>query len=292
MHDPSRCRHKQFDTYRNALAVTIMRRNASVLVVVLACAGVLPATAVAQESAGAFPESSARVDPGGSASRVAASPDSASRFFSAVGNDFRHLASVENMLTIATAGGLALAVHPVDDNLTNGARGTEPLEEAFDAGAALGDGWIQVGTAVGTYAIGRLTEHHQVQAVGGDLVRAQLMSGVLTQALKMAFDRTRPDGSSHSFPSGHASAAFATATVLQRHFGWRVGLPIFGAASYVAASRLSENKHYASDVIFGAALGIVAGRSVTVGRGGHAFAVSPVAMHGGAAVLFTRIARG
>jgi membrane-associated phospholipid phosphatase len=262
----------------------------------LACTCFRPASAAAQESAGAPAGSSAHEfkrlatsEAGGIVGRAATSPDPASRFFSAVGNDFRHLASIENVLTVATAGGLALAIHPLDDNLTNGARGTEPLEEAFDAGAALGDGWIQVGTAIGTYTIGRLTDHPQVQAVGGDLVRAQLMSGVLTQTLKMAFDRTRPDGSSHSFPSGHASAAFATATVLQRHLGWRVGLPVYAVASYVAGSRLSENKHYASDVIFGAAVGIVAGRSVTVGRGASRFAVSPVAVHGGAAVLFTRL---
>jgi membrane-associated phospholipid phosphatase len=77
--------------------------------------------------------------------------------------------------------------------------------------------------------------------------------------------------------------------VLQRHFGWRVGLPVYSAAAYVATSRLSENKHYASDVIFGAAVGIVAGRSVTVGRGANRFAVVPVALPGGVAVTFARI---
>jgi membrane-associated phospholipid phosphatase len=76
---------------------------------------------------------------------------------------------------------------------------------------------------------------------------------------------------------------------LHRHFGWKVGLPAYGLATYVAASRLQENRHFASDVIFGAAIGIVAGRTVTVGRGRGTFTVAPVALRGGAAVMFTRV---
>ncbi len=75
--------------------------------------------------------------------------------------------------------------------------------------------------------------------------------------------------------------------MLQRHYGWKAGIPAYAAAGYVAVSRLAENKHYASDVIFGAAVGIVAGRTVTVGKGAGQFAVSPVATRGGAAVMFT-----
>ena len=95
----------------------------------------------------------------------------------------------------------------------------------------------------------------------------------------------RPDGSSRSsFPSGHASGTFASATVLQRHYGWKVGIPAFGVASYVAASRLAENKHYLSDVVFGAAIGLTAGRTVTFGMGSTRFEVSPMAARGGAGV--------
>ena len=75
----------------------------------------------------------------------------------------------------------------------------------------------------------------------------------------------------------------------QRHFGWKVGIPAYGAASYVAASRLQTNRHYLSDVAFGAALGIVAGRTVTVGHGNARFAVAPVAAPGGGGIAFTWI---
>jgi len=100
--------------------------------------------------------------------------------------------------------------------------------------------------------------------------------------------RRRPDGSRFSFPSDHASSSFATATVLQRRLGWRVGVPAYAMATYVAASRLQENRHYLSDVVFGAGLGIVVSRSVTVGHGQHALAVVPLAAPGGVGIGFVR----
>ena len=66
-------------------------------------------------------------------------------------------------------------------------------------------------------------------------------------------------------------------------------MPAYSLAAYVAASRLQENRHFASDVIFGAAVGIVAGRTVTVGRGAARFTVAPMALSGGGGVTFTRL---
>ena len=75
--------------------------------------------------------------------------------------------------------------------------------------------------------------------------------------------RERPDGSDHqSFPSGHASVTFATATVIERHLGWRKAVLGYAIASYVAMSRIHDNQHYLSDVVFGAAVGTIAGRTV------------------------------
>ena len=87
-------------------------------------------------------------------------------------------------------------------------------------------------------------------------MRAQISAVSWTYAFKYAVNRTRPNGDPRSFPSGHSSAVFATAMVLQEHYGWKVGLPIFAAAAYTAASRITVNKHWASDVTFGAVLGM------------------------------------
>jgi membrane-associated phospholipid phosphatase len=102
--------------------------------------------------------------------------------------------------------------------------------------------------------------------------------------------RSRPEGAGFSFPSGHTTVTFASATVLQRHFGWKAGLPAYAVASYVAASRVEMKRHYLSDVAFGAALGIVAGRTVPIGHG-HALRLTPMASPSGAGAQFTLIGR-
>jgi len=85
-----------------------------------------------------------------------------------------------------------------------------------------------------------------------------IVNTVLTQGIKLSVGRERPDGGRFSFPSGHTSSTFATAAVLHGYFGWRVGIPAYGFATLIGGSRLQENRHYPSDVIFGAAIGLVA----------------------------------
>ena len=88
----------------------------------------------------------------------------------------------------------------------------------------------------------------------------------MTGALKLAVGRERPDGSgsrlSSSFPSGHVSGSFAFATVIDQMYGHKAGVPLYLAAGFVGLSRLSDDKHFLSDVLFGAVLGTVVGRSV------------------------------
>lgn len=81
-----------------------------------------------------------------------------------------------------------------------------------------------------------------------------------TEALKAAVDEERPDGSGHdSFPSGHTAVAFAAATYLSVRYGdqYRALPPIaYGAAVLTGVARVQADKHYARDVIAGAALGL------------------------------------
>lgn len=209
--------------------------------------------------------------------------------FTGLGHDVSRLPSTANFLTLFAGGVAAQAVHHEDVSLTARASASVPLDEILDGGARIGGGWVQVGGAVGVYTVGRIMGHVRVAEVGADLVQAQILNTVVTQGIKLAVDRTRPDQSHYSFPSGHTSSTFATAAVLQRQLGWKVGAPAYAMALYVGASRMSENKHFASDVIFGAALGIVAGRTVTVGHGGARFALSPTAVPGGGAVMFSHV---
>ena len=67
-----------------------------------------------------------------------------------------------------------------------------------------------------------------------------------------------------SFPSGHTTVAFAAATVYALEYKKRPWVPIlsYSAATLIGLSRITENKHWATDVLAGAALGYVTGRQV------------------------------
>ena len=137
------------------------------------------------------------------------------------------------------------------------------------SGGIIGGAAVQIGAGIATYVVGLASGSNCAGAVGADLIRAHLVAETLTFAFKATVRRQRPDGGEYSFPSGHASVTFATATVLNRQFGWKVGVPAYAMASYVAVSRVEAQRHYLSDVIFGAAVGMVSGYAAVpvIGQG-------------------------
>ena len=209
--------------------------------------------------------------------------------FTKLPSDFGHLPTAANGIVIGSAGAFALAVHPGDRTMEEEVQESLRLEELLDPGTPLGGGVVQGGGAFAMYLVGRFSNRPDIAIVGADLVRAQIVAGALTHSIKALAQRDRPNGGRNSFPSGHSASSFATASVLQRYFGWKAGLPAYGLASYVAAARLSEHQHFLSDVVFGAGIGIIAGRAVTVGHGTHAFAISPIVEGGGFGVSFTKV---
>ncbi len=119
------------------------------------------------------------------------------------------------------------------------------------------------------------------------LLEALTVDGLVNQALKASTHRLRPDRTDYlSFPSGHASATFAVATVLASRYGWWVGVPAYAAATAIAASRIEADRHFFSDVVFGATLGTVVGLSALEVRddeaaAGRRWTVAPVPLpHG------------
>jgi len=200
--------------------------------------------------------------------------------------DFRRIPSIGN-LAILTVGGIGATFgHAMDHDVSRVMSESTGLG-MLQPGETIGGARTQLAAALATYTIGRISGSPKVAALGSDLIRAQIVTQSMTAAIKLSVGRTRPDGTMYSFPSGHSSVTFATATVLQRNLGWKVGIPAYGLATYVAASRIHDKRHFLSDVTFGAALGIVAGRAVTVGSGDAKFAVAPAATPGGAGVSFT-----
>jgi membrane-associated phospholipid phosphatase len=198
--------------------------------------------------------------------------------------DFRRLPTFETTTILALGGVAALIGHSADRDVSTALSGSDEMGELLGPGRHIGAPYFQIGGALGTYVIGRLAGSNETAAVGADLVRAGLVVQALTHTIKVSTQRSRPNGEPFSFPSGHTSSSFAAATVLQRHLGWKAGVPAYAVAAYVGASRIQQNRHYLSDVAFGAALGVVVGRTATLDLRGHRVDISPVAAPGGGGV--------
>jgi membrane-associated phospholipid phosphatase len=204
-------------------------------------------------------------------------------------DDVLHLPSKPNVWLAAAGGGLALGARPFDAAVNVRLRNHYDTVNAFFSPAKhFGETPEQMALSIGTWVIGRVLDKPKVSHLGMDLLRAQAVTELLVEPIKLVTHRERPDGSNHqSFPSGHAAVTFAAATVIQRHLGWRRSIIAYGIASYVAASRLHDNRHYLSDVVFGAAAGTIAGRTVTA-HGRDTWTLVPQVVPGRVAIGLAR----
>jgi membrane-associated phospholipid phosphatase len=204
-----------------------------------------------------------------------------------LGQDVVNLPSRQNLLWVGVGTGLSLAVHPLDSHANEDLSG-HTLNKVFAPGAIVGQSYTLLGVAVTVYAVGRIKGEPKVSHMGMDLIRSVVIAEFITESLKYTVRRERPDGSgANSFPSGHAADTMAFATALERHFGWRYAVPAYVLASYVAMSRLHDNVHFLSDVTAGAAVGIIAGRTVTR-HGRDNFPVTLMAVPGGLGIMYVR----
>ncbi len=144
----------------------------------------------------------------------------------------------------------------------------------------LGSGIITIPLSVGFWAVGELSDNQRAARVGLTSIKAMAITAVFTYAIKYATQRHRPHDndppdpgiwegpfgsySSTSFPSGHSSMVFAVAAVFASEYRDKLWVPIisYTLASFAAVSRVYDDKHWASDVIFGAALGFFIGKFV------------------------------
>ena len=101
-----------------------------------------------------------------------------------------------------------------------------------------------------------------------------IAGGLITPGLKIAFGRERPSTSTStyrfkpfstnaSFPSGHATEAFAVATAIAENYPalW-VKCLAYGTAGLVGYARVEQNAHFASDVVAGSLIGWSVARGV------------------------------
>ena len=205
-----------------------------------------------------------------------------------VASDFKNFFSGDTARTLSYTAIVAIAAAPWDREGVNNGFGIPTT--VFQSGNVIGSFAFQMGAGFAAYGAGKAFGSQRAAFVGRDMVRAQVVSQVMVQALKVTVRRDRPDHSNNmSFPSGHSASAFATATVLQRYYGWKVGAPAYALGGYVALARMSWNRHHASDVVMGAGFGIAAARTVTMSVAKTKFNVGVQPQVGGASINFTKI---
>ncbi len=173
----------------------------------------------------------------------------------------------------ASVGALA-ALSLADESISDAAREHGPtLGFVGDTLEGLGDGrsFLLLG---GFYLAGAIGHDSKAKNVFFDGLSASLIaSGIITPALSTLVGRERPTAEEgaysfhpfegRAFPSGHATQAFAVASVIATSYDqlW-VKVAAYGAASVGAYARVRRGKHFLTDVVAGAAIGTLVGRSV------------------------------
>lgn len=178
----------------------------------------------------------------------------------------------------------AAAIGPFDENIAKEIREPGAQNSKTAANAAKAFNWIGspgvLIASVASYGVGRIAHVERLADVGLHTTEAIVVSAGITSIIKGLAGRQRPGvagvndpddfklgggfgrGGNTSFPSGHATAAFATATVvtLETHrwwpkSTWYVAPVMYGTATLVGVARLYTNAHWASDVVMGAGIG-------------------------------------
>jgi hypothetical protein len=173
----------------------------------------------------------------------------------------KHTYNETSLAYLSAATGLGLAIRPFEKEIS-AAFGKQDKDLLSKAPDKFGGTLTVVGASLLTYLLGNITKNPQLTNTGLVLLEAVATTQVLTLAIKHLANRARPNGENdYSFPSGHASGMFTAAAVVDARYGWKAGMPAYLVAGFVGYSRIRMQKHFPTDVIAGAALGTIMGRS-------------------------------
>lgn len=178
-------------------------------------------------------------------------------------NNFKALASTHNLAPLAVgvaATGLAKIPNSRVENYFSG----KPEQAFGEAGEYVGSVWVAGPTVAGMLLMGRKSEDARFRSFTYSLAQGYVINQSITFGIKKAARSQRPNGeNSLSFPSGHTASAFTWATTVDHYYGHKAGFVAYLAATYVGYSRLDERAHRLTDVIAGATIGYIVGKTIS-----------------------------
>jgi len=203
------------------------------------------------------------------------------------------------LLTLGVIGATSLT-YVFDSEIRNklSTQQSRSLDKAADIGSVIGNPFIHIGVAALVYGMAIIDDSPKWKETGEMMAEALILADASSFIIKEAVGRGRPNTTTSkgdfkpfgfksdydSFPSMHTASSFALASVLAATSeSLAAKSAYYLAATFVAFSRTYQNKHWASDVIFGAALGELCGRVVMSRHtSGNRFAITPQSYENGA----------
>ncbi|HUU38164.1 MAG TPA: phosphatase PAP2 family protein [Candidatus Desulfaltia sp.] len=184
-----------------------------------------------------------------------------------------------DFLTLTAVTGTGLLLFAFDQDIRSWAHDhrTSTTEKASSFLSFCGNGATLVGLTAAIYAAGEIGNDVALRKTALLSLESLATASMLAWTIKVITGRARPytDESSRSFhplafknsywslPSGHAVASFSVATAIaEQTESPLVDVLAYGLATLVGISRIHENKHWASDVFFGSALGYFVAKKV------------------------------
>jgi membrane-associated phospholipid phosphatase len=183
----------------------------------------------------------------------------------------------ENVFCLLAVGGLSYAVHKTidDDVAANTGRHANRWGKGQEFFGGIGAPGHHFAAIAGLYGYSLYAQDADLHDLSKSLFNAVAITGASTVLLKATMGSTteapsgEPDPFIGAWPSGHTSSSFAVASVLDEYYGPKVGVPAYLLAGLVGWERIDDREHDLSDVIFGAALGYVVGKTVARNHRGH-----------------------
>lgn len=172
--------------------------------------------------------------------------------------------SGENVAVLLLAGGASGYVRcDQDDGIAGHFEGHHTFGRDFTiAQGVIGTPVTHFALAGAGYIYGLAAEREHTREVALSAIEALSLTGLITVTGKVIAQDHSPNGESLAWPSGHTSSTVAAATLMHEYYGPWVGLPLYALSGFVMYERMETGEHWASDIVFGAAIGYTVARTV------------------------------